>query len=75
MVELAEGSKNCRQLLIQNIFEQLWKVDQKTKGVHYFDNSNRIFFFGAKISKAWLKIRSKFGCHVEGATCQQQIGL
>ena len=55
--------------------ELLWKVDQKTKVVHYFDNSNRIFFFEAKISEAWLKIRSKVGRHTEGATCQHQIGL
>ena len=40
MAELAEGDKNGRQLLILNKFEHLWKVDQKTKVVYYFDNSN-----------------------------------
>ena len=58
-----------------NFFEHFWKVDRKTKVVHYFDNSNGIFFFDAKISKAWLKIRLKIGRHAEEATCQHQIGL
>ena len=44
MAELAEDYKINRQLLIKIFFEQLWKVDQKTKVAHYFDNSNRTFF-------------------------------
>ena len=46
MAELAEGNKNCCQLLLKKTFEPLWKVDPKTKVVHYFENSNRIFFSG-----------------------------
>ena len=44
MAELAEGNKNYRQLLIKNLFEQLWKIDKNTKVVHYFDNSKGFFF-------------------------------
>ena len=70
MAGLAEDSKNYRQLLIKNFFEQLWKVVENTKVVHYFDNSKGIFFFKAKISKVWLKIKFKIYRQVEGATCQ-----
>ena len=44
MAGLAEDSKNYQQLLIKNFFEQLWKVVENTKVVHYFDNSKGIFF-------------------------------
>ena len=69
MAELAEGNKNYRQLLNKIFFEQLWKVVKNAKVVHYFDNSKG-FFFEAKISKVWLKIKFKIYRHVEGATCQ-----
>ena len=39
MAGLAEDNKNYRQLLIKIFFEQLWKVVENTKVVHYFDNS------------------------------------
>ena len=45
MAGLAEDNKNYRQLLIKKIFEQLWKVVEKTKVVHYFDNFKGNFFF------------------------------
>ena len=35
-----------RQTLNNFFFEKLWKVTQKTKVVHYFDNCNRFFFQG-----------------------------
>ena len=41
--------KNYRQSFIKKFFEQLWKVVENTKVVHYFDNSKGIFFFEAKI--------------------------
>ena len=44
---MAEGHKNYPQLLIQKIFEQLWKVVENTKVVHYFDNSKGNIFFKA----------------------------
>ena len=59
MAELAEGNKNYRQLLIKNLFEQLWKIDKNTKVVHYFDNSKGNFF-EAKISTFGCKSSSKF---------------
>ena len=37
--------KIYRQLLNTKFFEQLWKVVENTKVVHYFDNSKGIFFF------------------------------
>ena len=67
---MAEGNKNYRQLLINNFFEQLWKVVENTKVVHYFDNSKGNFFFEAKISTVWMKIKFKIYRQVEGATCQ-----
>ena len=70
MAGLAERNKNYRQLLIKNFFEQLWKVVENTKVVHYFDNSKRNYIFKAKISTVWLKIKFKIYRHVEGATCQ-----
>ena len=45
MAGLAERNKNYRQLLIKKFFEQLWKVVENTKVVHYFDNSKGNFFF------------------------------
>ena len=36
--------KNYRQLLNKKFFEQLWKVVENTKVVHYFDNSKGNFF-------------------------------
>ena len=60
-------NKNYRQLLIEIFFEQLWKIDKKTKVVNYFE---RKFFFEAKISKVWLKIKFKIFRHVVGATYQ-----
>ena len=71
MAGLAERNKNYRQLLIiKNFFEQLWKVDENTKVVHYFDNSKGNFFFKAKISTFWLQIKFKIYRQVEGATRQ-----
>ena len=49
MAGLAERKKNYRQLLIKKVFEQLWKVVENTKFVHYFDNSKQKNFFEAKI--------------------------
>ena len=46
---MAEGYRNCHQLQIKRFFEQLWKVDQKTKVAHYFDNSNRIYIRGQNL--------------------------
>ena len=66
--------KNYRQSLNKNFFEQLWKVVENTKVVHYFDNSNGNFFFEAKISTVWLQIKFKMYRQVEGATCQCQTG-
>ena len=60
--------------LIEKNFEQLWKVVENTKVVHYFDNSNGNFFFKAKISTVWLQIKFKINRQVEGATCQCQTG-
>ena len=74
MAELAEDHKNYRQLLIKNFFEQLWKVVENTKVVHYFDNSKGNFFFEAKISTVWLQIKFKIYRQVEGNTCQCQTG-
>ena len=54
----------------KNIFGQLWKVVENTKVVHYFDNSKGKFFFEAKISMVWLKIKFKIYRQVEGTTCQ-----
>ena len=50
MAELAEDQKNYRQLLIKNLFEQLWKAVENTKVVHYFDNSKGIFFRGQNLN-------------------------
>ena len=70
-----QAPKPCkRQTLNKGFFEKLWKVNQKTKIVHYFDNYNRIFFFKAKMSNIWLKIRLPFEHHAEGATCQRVTG-
>ena len=44
MAELAEVNKNYRQLLIKEFFGQVWKVDKNTKFVHFFNNSQGIFF-------------------------------
>ena len=44
-----------QQLLNKKIFEQFLKLGQKTKIVHYFDNSEWNFFFMAKISQVWLQ--------------------
>ena len=68
MAGLAERNKNYRQL------QQLWKVVENTKVVHYIDNSKRNFFFEAKISTVWLQIKFKIYEQVEGATCQCQTG-
>ena len=40
--------KNYRQSLNKIFFEQLWKVVENTKVVHYFDNSKGIFFLWPK---------------------------
>ena len=32
-------NKNFRQIHYKNFFEKLWKVDQKTKNVCFFNNS------------------------------------
>ena len=74
MAELAKGNKNYRQLLIKKNLEQLWKVVENTKVVHYFDNSKGKFIFEAKISMVWLKIKFKIYRQIEGATCQCQTG-
>ena len=47
--KLAEGDKNGRQLLIKKKLSTSGKLDQKTKVVYYFDNSNGIFFRGQNI--------------------------
>ena len=74
MAGLAEKNKNYRQLLIKIFFEQLWKVVENTKFVHYFDNSKGKIFFKAKIAMVWLQIKFKIYQQVEGATCQCQTG-
>ena len=68
------GLKNYRQLLNKFFFEQLWKVVENTKVVHYFDNSKGNFFFEAKISMVWLQIKFKIYQQVEGATFQCLTG-
>ena len=45
--------------LNRKIFEQLWKVVENTKVVHYFDKSKGNFVFEAKISTVWLQIKFK----------------
>ena len=74
MAELAEGNKNYRQLLIKKFFEQLWKVVENTKVVHYFDNYKGNFFLRPK--SQWCGCKSSFKIYrqVEGATCQCQTG-
>ena len=42
--------KNSVRYLYKNFFEQFWKVDQKTKIVHFFNNSKQ-FFFSKQISQ------------------------
>ena len=74
MAGLAEDNKNYQQLLIKKFFEQLWKVVENTKVVHYFDNSKGNFFFEAKISTVWLKIKFKIyqltrGRHLSALEC------
>ena len=46
--------KNYRQSLNKKNFEQLWKVVENTKVVHYFDNSKGNFFSRPK--------SQQFGC-------------
>ena len=74
MAGLAEDNKNYQQLLIKKFFEQLWKVVENPKVVHYFDNSKGNFFFEAQISTVWLKIKFKIYQQVEGAT-RQRLGV
>ena len=53
--------KNYRQSLNKKkFFEQLWKVVENTKVVHYFDNSKGNFFSGSKYQRFGCKSSSKF---------------
>ena len=56
-----QAPKPCRRQTLNRIFfEKLWKVNQKVKIVHYFDNYNRIFFSKPKCQTfSW-----KSGCHL-----------
>ena len=57
---------------VYRTFEQLWKVDQKTKVAHYFDNSNEKSFLRPKsqgLAKNQVPIRPSYR---EGATCQPE---
>ena len=48
-----------RQSLNKFFFEQLWKVVENTKVVHYFDNSKGIFFSRPKSQQFGYKSNSK----------------
>ena len=47
-----------QQLLNKKFFEQLWKVVENTKVVHYFDNAKGNFFFEAKVSTAANQVQN-----------------
>ena len=48
LAEMAEGNHLDGNYLVKIFFEQLWKVGQKIKVVHYFDNCKGNFFSRAK---------------------------
>ena len=52
--------KNYRQSLNEIFFEQIWKVVEDTKAVHYFDNSKGNFFSRPKSQRFGYKSSSKF---------------
>ena len=61
-----------RKQELSKIIEHL-SIDTKTKVVHYTMTILKEFFFEVK-TKVWLKIKFKIFRHIEGATCQCQIG-
>ena len=56
--KMHQKKKLC-QIQYKFFFEQFWKVEQKTKLVHFFNNS-KLIFLKTNFSEALLKIKFKF---------------
>ena len=75
MAGFAEDNKNYRQLLIKNPFEQLWKVVENTKVVHYFDNLilKEFFFRGQNLNRLAANqvqnLSTSIGCQCQTGAC------
>ena len=69
MAGLAEENKKYRQLLIKKPFEQLCKVVENTKVVHYFDNSKGNFFRGPNHNGLVQNLSTSRGRHLSALGC------
>ena len=64
-----QQEKMHQKKIIDNFFEQLWKVVENTKVVHYFDNSKGFFFRGQNLKGLAENQVQNLSTNM-GATCQ-----